>query len=83
MKKNSGRPQIRCATTWTQPSTNTVIEELIVIAKGMRKANLRGEKLNLSDDEVAFHSFGTGRIAVCRLGSTDQMITRVFFEISS
>ena len=32
-----------------------VIEELIVIAKEMRKANLRGEKLNLSDDEVAFY----------------------------
>ena len=30
------------------------IEELIRLAKDMRKASLRGEQLGLSDDEVAF-----------------------------
>src|SRR5690606_38319396 len=32
-----------------------VIEELIQLAKEMREANARGEKLGLSDDELAFY----------------------------
>ena len=32
-----------------------VIEELIQLARNMREANARGEKLGLSDDELAFY----------------------------
>lgn len=32
-----------------------IIEELIKLAKGMREAGKRGEKLSLSDDELAFY----------------------------
>jgi type I restriction enzyme R subunit len=32
-----------------------VIEELIALAKAMREANARGEKLNLSEEELAFY----------------------------
>jgi type I restriction enzyme R subunit len=32
-----------------------VIEELIALARDMREAAARGEKLNLSDDELAFY----------------------------
>jgi type I restriction enzyme R subunit len=32
-----------------------VIEELIALAKEMREANARGDKLNLSEDELAFY----------------------------
>jgi type I restriction enzyme R subunit len=32
-----------------------VIEELIALAKEMREAGARGEKLNLSEDELAFY----------------------------
>jgi type I restriction enzyme R subunit len=35
--------------------TAQVIEELIALAKEMREASQRGEKLGLSDDEVAFY----------------------------
>jgi len=35
--------------------TAKVIEELIRLAKDMREASKRGEKLNLTDDEVAFY----------------------------
>jgi len=35
--------------------TARVIEELIKLAKDMREANERGEKLNLSEDELAFY----------------------------
>ncbi len=35
--------------------TAKVIEELIKLAKDMREANKRGEKLNLSEDELAFY----------------------------
>ena len=35
--------------------TAQVIEELIQLAKDMRKASARGEELNLSDDELAFY----------------------------
>ncbi|HWQ70585.1 MAG TPA: type I restriction endonuclease subunit R [Patescibacteria group bacterium] len=32
-----------------------VIEELVALARDMREANVRGEKLNLSEDELAFY----------------------------
>ena len=32
-----------------------VIEELIELARDMREANARGERLGLSDDELAFY----------------------------
>ena len=35
--------------------TAQVIEELIALAKELREANQRGEKLGLTDDEVAFY----------------------------
>ena len=35
--------------------TAQVIEELIALAKDMRRANERGEELGLSDDEIAFY----------------------------
>ena len=35
--------------------TAQVIEELIQLAKDMRKANARGEELSLSEDELAFY----------------------------
>jgi len=35
--------------------TAQVIEELIALAKALREANQRGEKLGLTDDEVAFY----------------------------
>jgi len=35
--------------------TAQVIEELIALAKDLREANRRGEKLGLTDDEVAFY----------------------------
>jgi type I restriction enzyme R subunit len=35
--------------------TAKVIEELIKLAKDMREANKRGEKLNLTEDELAFY----------------------------
>ena len=35
--------------------TAQVIEQLIALAKDMREANRKGEKLGLSDDEVAFY----------------------------
>jgi type I restriction enzyme, R subunit len=48
-----------------------VIEELIELAKQMRAANERGEKLNLSEDEVAFYdALETNDSAVKVLGDT-------------
>src|SRR5437016_5336602 len=49
--------------------TAQVIEELIGLAKEMRKANQRGEELGLSDDEVAFYdALGANDSAVQVLG---------------
>ena len=46
-----------------------VIEELIQLAKEMREANARGERLGLSDDELAFYdALGTNDSAVAVLG---------------
>jgi type I restriction enzyme R subunit len=49
--------------------TAKVIEELIQLAKDMRKAQERGEELGLTDDEVAFYdALGTNDSAVKVLG---------------
>jgi type I restriction enzyme R subunit len=49
--------------------TAQVIEELITLAKNMRAANARGEKMGLSEDEVAFYdALGTNDSAVQVLG---------------
>ena len=46
-----------------------VIEELIAIAKDMREAEQRGEKLGLSEEEAAFYdALGTNDSAVQALG---------------
>ncbi len=46
-----------------------VIEELIALAKQMQEAQLRGEKLGLSDDEVAFYdALASNKSAVEVLG---------------
>jgi type I restriction enzyme, R subunit len=49
--------------------TVAVIEELIALAREMREADLRGEKLGLTDDEVAFYdALGVNDSAVQVLG---------------
>ena len=46
-----------------------VIEELIQLAREMREANARGERLGLSEDELAFYdALGTNDSAVQVLG---------------
>ncbi len=46
-----------------------VIEELIALAKEMREAHARGERLGLSEDELAFYdALGTNDSAVQKLG---------------
>ncbi len=46
-----------------------VIEELIALAKEMREAHARGERLGLSEDELAFYdALGTNDSAVLKLG---------------
>ena len=48
-----------------------VIEELIELAKEMREANARGEKLGLSEEELAFYdALGTNDSAVKIMGDT-------------
>jgi len=58
--------------------TAAVIEELIGLAKEIREANERGEKLRLSDDELAFYdALETNDSAVAVLGDeTLQAIAR-------
>lgn len=47
-----------------------MIEELIALARDMREANARGEKLGLSDDELAFYdALETNDSAVKVLGN--------------
>jgi type I restriction enzyme, R subunit len=54
--------------------TAQVIEELIGLAKDMQKANERGEKLGLNDDEVAFYdALGANDSAVQVLGDDTLM----------
>ena len=60
-----------------------VIEELIALAKELREANARGEKLGLSDDELAFYdALGTNDGAVQVLGDvTLRAIARELVEM--
>ncbi len=60
-----------------------VIEELIALAKELREANARGEKLGLSDDELAFYdALGTNDSAVQVLGDvTLRAIARELVEM--
>ena len=52
-----------------------VIEELIKLAQEMREANARGERLGLSDDEVAFYdALATNESAVRVLGDDQLMV---------
>jgi type I restriction enzyme R subunit len=59
-----------------------VIEELIGLAKEMREANARGEKLKLSEDELAFYdALETNQSAVKVLGDeTQRAIARELVE---
>ncbi|MDP2182015.1 MAG: HsdR family type I site-specific deoxyribonuclease, partial [Actinomycetota bacterium] len=61
-----------------------VIEELIAIAKDMREAQQRGEKLGLNDDEVAFYdALASNESAVRELGDAtlkqiaQELVTKV------
>ena len=57
-----------------------VIEELIQLAKEMREANARGERLGLSDDELAFYdALGTNDSAVAVLG--DKVLRTIACEL--
>lgn len=59
-----------------------VIEELIALAKEMREANARGEKLGLSDDELAFYdALETNDSAVKVLG--DDVLRTIAREVVS
>ena len=52
-----------------------VIEELIKLARDMREANARGERLGLSDDELAFYdALATNDSAVKVLGDDQLMV---------
>lgn len=57
-----------------------VIEELIAIAKQMREAHLRGEKLGLSEEEAAFYdALASNNSAVQVLG--DEMLKKIAQEL--
>ena len=57
-----------------------VIEELIALAKEMREAGARGERLGLSDDELAFYdALGTNDSAVRVLG--DETLSGIAREL--
>ena len=57
-----------------------VIEELIQLARDMREANARGEKLGLSDDELAFYdAHETNDSAVQVLG--DEALRKIAREL--
>ena len=57
-----------------------VIEELIQLARAMREANARGEKLGLSDDELAFYdALETNDSAVKVLG--DETLREIAREL--
>ncbi|MCA1958069.1 MAG: DUF3387 domain-containing protein, partial [Nitrospira sp.] len=59
-----------------------VIEELIQLARDMREANARGEKLNLSEDELAFYdALETNDSAVKVLG--DETLRTIARELVS
>jgi type I restriction enzyme R subunit len=60
--------------------TAQVIEELISLAKDMREADRRGEKLNLSEEEVAFYdALETNDSAVRVLG--DETLRNIAREL--
>jgi type I restriction enzyme R subunit len=60
--------------------TAQVIEELIALAKDMKSANARGEKLGLSDDELAFYdALETNDSAVKVLG--DETLKKIAREL--
>ncbi|HOD74105.1 MAG TPA: DUF3387 domain-containing protein, partial [Candidatus Bipolaricaulis anaerobius] len=63
--------------------TAQVIEELIALAKDLREAGRRGEKLGLTDDEVAFYdALETNDSAVQVLGNeTLQAIARELVRV--
>ena len=52
-----------------------VIEELIGLAREMREANARGERLGLSDDELAFTTPSAPTTARCRCSATRRYAT--------
>ena len=57
-----------------------VIEELIELAKEMREANARGEKLGLSEEELAFYdALGTNDSAVKVMG--DEVLSAIAREL--
>jgi type I restriction enzyme R subunit len=61
--------------------TVEVIEELIELAKKMREAAERGEKLGLNDDEVAFYdALAANESAVRELG--DEILKKIAQELS-
>ncbi|MCA1997641.1 MAG: type I restriction endonuclease subunit R [Armatimonadetes bacterium] len=61
--------------------TAQVIEELISLAKDLRDAGRRGEKLGLSEDEVAFYdALGANDSAVAVLG--DETLRRIAQELA-
>jgi type I restriction enzyme R subunit len=61
--------------------TAAVIEELIELAREMREAKGRGEKLGLSEDELAFYdALGTNDSAVAVLG--DETLRQIAQELA-
>ena len=59
-----------------------VIEELIALAREMREANARGEKLGLREDELAFYdALGTNDSAVKVMG--DEVLSEIARELVS
>ena len=57
-----------------------MIEELIELAKEMREANARGEKLGLSEEELAFYdALGTNDSAVKIMG--DEVLSAIAREL--
>lgn len=60
--------------------TAEVIEELIQLARRMREANRRGEKLGLTEDEVAFYdALETNEAAVREMG--DDILSQIAKEL--
>lgn len=61
--------------------TAQVIEELIALAKDLREANQRGEKLGLTDEELAFYdALGVNDSAVAVLG--DETLRTIAQELA-
>jgi type I restriction enzyme R subunit len=61
--------------------TAQVIEELIKLAKDMREANARGDKLGLTEDEIAFYdALETNDAAVAILG--DKVLAQIARDLT-